>query len=82
MESEAFLTSHAGGAEHRPPGSCLAGGARRHVAYAEGARFGVAPSKKDQTVTRRAGCFILGLKSNTVSGKIVGREACNGLVKN
>ena len=32
----ASLISKEGGAEHRPPGSYLAGGARRHVAYAEG----------------------------------------------
>ena len=45
--SEVFLFSfftplrlNAGGAEHRPPGSYLAGGARRHVAYAEGVRGG------------------------------------------
>ena len=41
----ASLISKDGGAEHRPPGSYLAGGARRHVAYAEGVRCGSARRK-------------------------------------
>ena len=49
------LTSIFGGAEHRPPGSYLAGGARRHVAYAEGVRCGGA-RRKWFVVIRRAGC--------------------------
>ena len=39
-------------------------------------------NKKFLAVTRRAGCFILGLKSNTVSGQIVSGGACNILVEN
>ena len=65
MTRRAALLNLAGPAEHRPRPGLGLGGAPRN-------------KKVNPGMTRRAGCLILGSKSNTVSGKIEsGRLATN-----